>query len=502
CVTTQYCGDGIINGPETCDDGNTNNGDGCSSTCQHECIDSDGDRYGIGNTSLCLNTEIDCNDSNPAINPIATEICGNGIDENCNGNLDDICPITLPVLSVIEPINKSYINTLSIPLIYQALNASNCWYLLNNLKYSSLCNTNTSISVTENLSDRAYNITIVANNSIGQTQENRRFTLNYTRNIIINYSKFVNKGETTNLSNIPDILLYNISLILDDGINGKINFLQPVNLVQNNSNITDINSIVNISHNRIEVNSINLPSLNKPAKITLKNINFNNPRIMKDSLVCSECVIESYTSGILVFNVSGFSVYYSEETPISTGSGGGGGGNGGGGSSGSERTEFKTLIINHTTLNKTQSIQITEISRNDELLVYLNKNQYKLKITNITNQKINILNLNNQKEITILLGEEIKLNLDNDDLYELSFRYDYYSNNQGKILVRAISERVIYEEAKETDESEVIKINKIGESRKRKNILAILIVSIIISLISLILISMWFIWNIIKKRLI
>ncbi|MEM3113424.1 MAG: DUF4215 domain-containing protein, partial [Candidatus Pacearchaeota archaeon] len=42
CVTTQYCGDGIINGPETCDDGNTNNGDGCSSTCQHECIDSDG----------------------------------------------------------------------------------------------------------------------------------------------------------------------------------------------------------------------------------------------------------------------------------------------------------------------------------------------------------------------------------------------------------------------------------------------------------------------------
>ena len=30
------CGDGVIEGSETCDDSNTTNGDGCSSTCQTE----------------------------------------------------------------------------------------------------------------------------------------------------------------------------------------------------------------------------------------------------------------------------------------------------------------------------------------------------------------------------------------------------------------------------------------------------------------------------------
>src|SRR3989344_1451526 len=36
CATTESCGDGILNGPEQCDDSNLVDGDGCSSGCMNE----------------------------------------------------------------------------------------------------------------------------------------------------------------------------------------------------------------------------------------------------------------------------------------------------------------------------------------------------------------------------------------------------------------------------------------------------------------------------------
>ena len=62
--------------------------------------DADGDGYGIGSaTSLCTNpgtgystNNLDCNDANALINPGVAEVL-NGIDDNCNGIIDEnACP--------------------------------------------------------------------------------------------------------------------------------------------------------------------------------------------------------------------------------------------------------------------------------------------------------------------------------------------------------------------------------------------------------------------------
>lgn len=52
---------------------------------REQCKDSDNDGYGVG----CYKGE-DCNDNNSNINPDANDICGNGIDEDCNG-FDESC---------------------------------------------------------------------------------------------------------------------------------------------------------------------------------------------------------------------------------------------------------------------------------------------------------------------------------------------------------------------------------------------------------------------------
>jgi len=56
--------------------------------------DQDGDGY-VPNNACGYGTPGDCDDNNAAINPGATEICDNNIDENCNGMSDDLCSLSI-----------------------------------------------------------------------------------------------------------------------------------------------------------------------------------------------------------------------------------------------------------------------------------------------------------------------------------------------------------------------------------------------------------------------
>jgi hypothetical protein len=53
------------------------------------CQDSDGDGYGSPGRESCENGPVeDCDDTNPAVSPGASELC-NGVDDNCNGLVDE-----------------------------------------------------------------------------------------------------------------------------------------------------------------------------------------------------------------------------------------------------------------------------------------------------------------------------------------------------------------------------------------------------------------------------
>jgi subtilisin-like proprotein convertase family protein len=98
----------------------TSNATGCSSTqtvnvtvppMNTYYADNDGDGYGQSGNSLqaCAPAGIftavnggDCLDNNPDAHPGATEICGNLIDDNCDGNIDEGCTVSLNIKMFIE----------------------------------------------------------------------------------------------------------------------------------------------------------------------------------------------------------------------------------------------------------------------------------------------------------------------------------------------------------------------------------------------------------------
>ncbi len=58
---------------------------------ENKCTDNDGDGYGASGSSGCSKSGVDCNDNASAINPGATEVCGDGNDNDCDWTADENC---------------------------------------------------------------------------------------------------------------------------------------------------------------------------------------------------------------------------------------------------------------------------------------------------------------------------------------------------------------------------------------------------------------------------
>ncbi len=76
------CGDGVCEGGETCGS--------CALDCGEcpACEDGDGDGYGDPGSSQCEHTQTDCDDGDPEVHPGATELCDDGVDNDCDGQTD------------------------------------------------------------------------------------------------------------------------------------------------------------------------------------------------------------------------------------------------------------------------------------------------------------------------------------------------------------------------------------------------------------------------------
>ncbi len=293
-------------------------------------------------------------------------------------------------LIIESPENRTYKNT-PVQIKFSGFGASLCWYVFNSVRTDTSCDFSGFIYPMHGI----HNITAFIDNSTKQISEKREFNYLSTRRFIVKYSNFTKPfSMTSRLDDLNDSQLSSVKLILDDISFAKIEFLDYVDLSAAADPLTyeiDLDSNVITSFNKIDLKSDKLASLNKRARLTLKGLKLLRPVIFKDGIICTDCLIESYTDGNLVFNVSGFSVYSAQEYPESgvnpdnnEGSNGGSSYTGGGSEGGLpvESKNEKNNQVNVGLNKKRQEIFVSDeavyftIKNNEEFIINVNGDLY------------------------------------------------------------------------------------------------------------------------------
>lgn len=224
---------------------------------------------------------------------------------------------TIPYVQITSPKNQTYLKNESILLDYTLVNGDYVWYNIDNSE-----NTTINSSIYINVSQGEHTLYVFSNNSNISAVNSIVFTTNSSKFIILfeNY-KGTNKGTSTNFIDYTYEEIQNLDNVTLENTNyGKIKFNEAINMTNDKNftdNLLDIDSNIIFSSNSIELKSEEIPNFNKSSTIWLYNLNFTNPRILKDEVICPStiCTKESYTSNTLKFNVTSFSVYSAEETP-------------------------------------------------------------------------------------------------------------------------------------------------------------------------------------------
>ncbi len=259
---------------------------------------------------------------------VNSKITGYASSEQTNVSIV-VLPSSNASLTITKPENKTYNTNISILINYSSSNAESIWYNLD-----SQANITIASFTYFNTSEGHHTLYLYANNSQGtETSANTTFFINNSYGWLINSTRY--SGNSTNLTLLETLgksYMQNISnFTLEIANYGKIRFNAFLNL----SRELNLDGYSNISSNSIYINSNQLPELNASATLWFYDLTYSNPRILIDGEVCPStiCTKQSYSSNTLIFNVTHFSTYSSEETPVqsSPGTGNAGGGGGGGG---------------------------------------------------------------------------------------------------------------------------------------------------------------------------
>jgi len=225
-----------------------------------------------------------------------------------------------PTINLDSPENMTYVvlnTTINYSVYDELTGVDTIWYSLDGGQNITLTQ-----NITINFSDyNAHVFVIYANDSLGNIGFTRiDFFVNSSLGWLVNDTKY--DGATTDFYelylagkpqelNILDVTLERIG-------HGKIFYTEIINITRHIFDFDEHTHIVSdpsLGVHYVRIDSEEIPEFNKSARITIRNLTFTNPQILRDGEPCGNiCQKISYSGGTLVFDVNHFTTYSINET--------------------------------------------------------------------------------------------------------------------------------------------------------------------------------------------